>query len=88
MTRYGTLRRLAVLGLAKKLQNPVADLVSVPLQHNWDFSIGPEEAIVWPADANELTHEPELALVIGRPCRNVTPEEVVLLRQIRDALKK
>ncbi len=37
--------------------------------------IGPEEAIVWPADANELTHEPELALVIGRPCRKVSPEE-------------
>jgi hypothetical protein len=26
--------------LAKKLQNPVADLISVPLQSNWDFGIG------------------------------------------------
>lgn len=26
--------------LANKLQNPVADLISVPLQSNWDFGIG------------------------------------------------
>jgi hypothetical protein len=25
--------------LAKKLQNPIADLISVPLQNNWDFGI-------------------------------------------------
>jgi hypothetical protein len=31
--------------LAKKLQNPVADLVSVPFQNNWDFGIGQEEAM-------------------------------------------
>jgi 2-keto-4-pentenoate hydratase/2-oxohepta-3-ene-1,7-dioic acid hydratase in catechol pathway len=37
--------------------------------------IGPEAAIIWPADAAELTHEAELAVVIGRPCRNVTPAE-------------
>jgi hypothetical protein len=31
--------------LAKKLQNPVADLISVPLQSNWDFGIeAPDEA--------------------------------------------
>jgi hypothetical protein len=30
--------------LAKKLQNPVANLISVPIQNNWDFGIGPEHA--------------------------------------------
>jgi hypothetical protein len=30
--------------LAKKLQNPVASLISVPLQFNWDTGIGPEDA--------------------------------------------
>jgi len=30
--------------LAKKLQNPVASLISVPLQFNWDIGIGPEDA--------------------------------------------
>ena len=31
--------------LAKKIQNPVANLVSVPLQNNWDFGIGSEDAM-------------------------------------------
>jgi hypothetical protein len=31
--------------LAKKLQNPVANLISVPLQNNWDFGIGPANAM-------------------------------------------
>ena len=31
--------------LAKKLQNPVANLISVPLQSNWDFGIGSANAI-------------------------------------------
>jgi hypothetical protein len=29
--------------LAKKTQNPVASLISVPFQSNWDFDIGPKE---------------------------------------------
>ncbi len=36
--------------LAKKLQNPVADLVSVPIQNNWDFNIGPENAMRYTAN--------------------------------------
>jgi len=31
--------------LAKKLSNPVASLISVPLQSNWDFGIGSENAM-------------------------------------------
>ena len=31
--------------LAKKLQNPVASLISVPLQSNWDFGIGRTDAM-------------------------------------------
>jgi hypothetical protein len=31
--------------LAKKLQNPVASLISVPIQNNWDFGIGPANAM-------------------------------------------
>ncbi|MDO9214471.1 MAG: hypothetical protein Q8Q54_00165 [Methylococcales bacterium] len=28
-----------------KLQNPVANLISVPFQNNWDFGIGPQKAM-------------------------------------------
>jgi hypothetical protein len=28
--------------LAKQLQNPVADLISIPFQFNWEFEVGPE----------------------------------------------
>ena len=31
--------------LAKKLQNPVANLVSVPIQNNWDFGIAQADAM-------------------------------------------
>src|SRR5262249_38322411 len=31
--------------LAKKLQNPVANLISVPLQSNWDFGSGSTNAM-------------------------------------------
>jgi hypothetical protein len=31
--------------LAKKLSNPVANLISVPFQNNWDFGIGPANAM-------------------------------------------
>lgn len=30
--------------LAKQTQNPIASLVSVPLQGNWDFGLGPRDA--------------------------------------------
>ncbi len=30
--------------LAKQLSNPVASLISVPMQANWDFGIGPNDA--------------------------------------------
>jgi hypothetical protein len=36
--------------LAKKLQNPIASLISVPIQNNWDFSIGPADAIRYTAN--------------------------------------
>jgi hypothetical protein len=36
--------------LAKKLQNPVAALVSVPIQNNWDFNIGPADAMKYTAN--------------------------------------
>lgn len=36
--------------LAKKLSNPVASLISVPIQNNWDFGIGPADAMRYTAN--------------------------------------
>ena len=36
--------------LAKKLNNPVANLISVPIQNNWDFGIGPADAMKYTAN--------------------------------------
>ena len=36
--------------LAKKLQNPVANLISVPIQNNWDFGLGPANAMRYTAN--------------------------------------
>ena len=33
--------------LAKDTQNPVADLISVPFQNNFNFGVGPENRMVW-----------------------------------------
>ncbi len=33
--------------LAKKTQNPVADLISVPFQNDFNFGTGPEHKTVW-----------------------------------------
>jgi hypothetical protein len=33
--------------LAKQTQNPVADLISVPFQNNFNFGVGPEDKTVW-----------------------------------------
>lgn len=37
--------------------------------------IGPEDKIVWPPRSKTISYEAELALVIGKNCRNVTKEE-------------
>ncbi|MBI5503502.1 MAG: transporter [Deltaproteobacteria bacterium] len=36
--------------LAKKLQNPISNLISVPIQSNWDFGIGPAHAMRYTAN--------------------------------------
>ena len=36
--------------LARQLSNPVASLISVPIQNNWDFGIGPANAMRYTAN--------------------------------------
>jgi len=40
--------------LAQQLQNPVADLISVPIQNNWDFGIGPAKAMEYKANVQPV----------------------------------
>jgi hypothetical protein len=38
------------MALAMKLNNPIASLISVPIQNNWDFGIGPRDATKYTAN--------------------------------------
>ena len=42
--------KAAAAELAKKLQNPVANLISVPIQNNWDFGYGSANAMRYTAN--------------------------------------
>jgi len=46
--------KAAAAELAKKLQNPVANLISVPIQNNWDFGIGSANAMRYTADVQPV----------------------------------
>jgi hypothetical protein len=47
--------------LAKATQNPVAPMISVPFQNNWDFGIGPAEAMRY-----TLNFQPVVPIALGR----------------------
>ncbi len=53
--------------LAKKLSNPVASLISVPFQNNWDFGIGPEDAMRY-----TLNVQPVIPFSIGKDFNLIT----------------
>lgn len=40
--------------LAKKLQNPIANLISVPVQNNWDFGVGQTDAMRFTANVQPV----------------------------------
>ncbi len=40
--------------LAKKLQNPVASLIQVPIQNNWDFGYGSANAMRYTANVQPV----------------------------------
>ena len=62
--------------LAKKLQNPIASLISVPIQNNWDFGIGPANAMKYTANIQPVIPFPSARIGTsssGRSCRSSTP---------------
>src|SRR4051812_644043 len=42
-------QKAAAAELAQKLQNPIANLISVPIQNDWDFGIGSVNAMRYTA---------------------------------------
>ena len=53
--------------LARKLQNPVANLISVPLQSNWDFGIGRSDAMRY-----TLNVQPVIPISLGKDWNLIT----------------
>jgi 2-keto-4-pentenoate hydratase/2-oxohepta-3-ene-1,7-dioic acid hydratase in catechol pathway len=72
--------KIVALGLnyrdhAAEFGHPIPDEPLIFLKPSTSV-IGPDEDIVYPAMSRRVDYEAELAVVIGRPCRNVPPEEV------------
>jgi hypothetical protein len=65
--------------LAMQLQNPVADLISVPVQNNWDFGIGPARAMRYTANVQPVISFSDEALGSGK--FSLGPTAVVLQQQ-------
>jgi hypothetical protein len=53
--------------LAKKLQNPLASLISVPIQNNWDFGLGPADAMRYTVNV-----QPVIPLELNRDWNLIT----------------
>src|SRR5262245_14580271 len=52
--------------LAKKLQNPVASLISVPIQNNWDFGIGSASAMRYTVNIQPVIPFPDCSVATHR----------------------
>src|SRR5438552_3065234 len=53
--------------LAKETQNPVANLISVPFQNNFNFGIGPNDATQW-----VLNVEPVIPITLNKDWNLIT----------------
>lgn len=60
--------------LAKKLSNPVANLISVPLQSNWDFGAGPADAMLY-----TLNVQPVIPFSLTRDWNLITRTNVPII---------
>jgi hypothetical protein len=62
--------------LAKKVQNPVADLISVPFQNNFNFDVGPEDDLQY-----VLNIQPVIPIKLDRDWNLITRTIVPIISQ-------
>jgi hypothetical protein len=62
--------------LAKKTQNPVADLISIPLQNNMNFGIGPNNRM-----QNVLNVQPVIPISLNREWNLITRTIMPIIKQ-------
>lgn len=62
--------------LAKKVQNPVADLISVPLQNNFNFDVGPEDDLQY-----VLNIQPVIPITLSADWNLITRTIVPIISQ-------
>ena len=60
---------------AKEMDSAVPEQPVIFIKPNTSV-IGPDDAIVWPAMSTKVDHEAELAIVIGKICKDVPKERV------------
>lgn len=60
---------------AKEMDSAVPEQPVIFIKPNTSV-IGPDDAIVWPAMSKKVDHEAELAIVIGKICKDVPKERV------------
>jgi 2-keto-4-pentenoate hydratase/2-oxohepta-3-ene-1,7-dioic acid hydratase in catechol pathway len=60
---------------AKEMDSAVPEQPIIFIKPNTSI-IGPDDAIVWPAMSKKVDHEAELAIVIGKICKDVPKERV------------
>lgn len=60
---------------AKEMDSKVPEQPVIFIKPNTSV-IGPEDAIVWPAMSQRVDHEAELAIVIGKICKDVPKDRV------------
>ena len=51
--------------LAKKLANPISDLISLPIQSNYDFGVGPGDGTKWTTNIQPVIPFGIIGAVIG-----------------------
>jgi hypothetical protein len=62
--------------LAAKIQNPIANLISVPFQNNTDFGIGPDDRV-----RNTLNIQPVIPFSLGESLNLITRTIIPILSQ-------